>query len=565
MTKRDLCEGEKLQGNNGNSWKRKLPDPIGGQRLTRRRIVAPNRSGMSLLTKLAFLVGIIAICISISGFYKIINEIHSSLNYEDRVVGSISKDTLRLFNNYDQDGDRYLDIFEFDAVKKFILASQEHEKHITEEEVDTKLKKEKLINAKLPQDVEYITLRAKFKPLLLETMSKSKHDLQGIDPMGDVHLKGLKSWQKPFIQELNFTCKDLNIFLPKGNVKVGEAWDVVLPISSRYEPGLSHNRFYPEKPTGEKERVLLNILTMFWPQPFVLNRFAPQGTMAVLRGITKDYYDIVFRVHAEFQMNEPPNFPFWFTPAQFTGNIIISKDGEHIEHFHIFVPNDKKLNVDMEWITGKKKVIDQASDPWEMEVDIGYLPEMSLENEFPSRRIGENRKQKEQFAWDNEISPYEAKRILQKKFYPFQEIEYLPFNKTYQRAQNEDKLVHHILLWGSGRTLREGPLESSPILKLLKKHFISSWSLIAELKDLSANSTDADVRKLADIGLEGYKFPVQSMVQYPNGTILSSLNANELLDASQTLNSISSVFDDPVSSNYYNFLQQGLKKAGREL
>ena len=52
--------------------------------------------------------------------------------------------------------------------------------------------------------------------------------------MGDVHLKGLKSWQKPFIEELNFTCKDLSIFLPKGNMKVGDAWDVVLPISSRY-------------------------------------------------------------------------------------------------------------------------------------------------------------------------------------------------------------------------------------------------------------------------------------------------------------------------------------------
>ena len=50
-------------------------------------------------------------------------------------------------------------------------------------------------------------------------------------------------------------------------------------------------------------------------------------------------------MHAEFQINEPPNFPFWFSPAQFTGNIIISKDGQHIEDFTLFVPTDKKLNV----------------------------------------------------------------------------------------------------------------------------------------------------------------------------------------------------------------------------
>ena len=53
----------------------------------------------------------------------------------------------------------------------------------------------------------------------------------------------------------------------------------------------------------------------------------------------------VFRVHAEFQINEPPNYPFWFTPAQFTGRIIISKEGTHILDFEMFVPNDKKLNV----------------------------------------------------------------------------------------------------------------------------------------------------------------------------------------------------------------------------
>ena len=53
------------------------------------------------------------------------------------------------------------------------------------------------------------------------------------------------------------------------------------------------------------------------------------------------------RMHAEFQINEPPNFPFWFSPAQFAGNIVISSDGKHVEDFTLYVPNDKKLNVGM--------------------------------------------------------------------------------------------------------------------------------------------------------------------------------------------------------------------------
>ena len=60
-----------------------------------------------------------------------------------------------------------------------------------------------------------------------------------------------------------------------------------------------------------------------------------------------DQLSIFCRIHAEFQINEPPNFPFWFTPAQLTGNIIINKNGKHIENFTLFVPNDKKLNVGM--------------------------------------------------------------------------------------------------------------------------------------------------------------------------------------------------------------------------
>ena len=52
-----------------------------------------------------------------------------------------------------------------------------------------------------------------------------------------------------------------------------------------------------------------------------------------------------FRIHAEFQLNQPPHYPFWFTPAQFTGHLTISKDGRHVHSFNMFVPNEKKLNV----------------------------------------------------------------------------------------------------------------------------------------------------------------------------------------------------------------------------
>ena len=68
-----------------------------------------------------------------------------------------------------------------------------------------------------------------------------------------------------------------------------------------------------------------------------------------------------FRVHAEFQLNKYPSYPFWFTPGQFLGRLIISKDSSHLEYFELGISTAKSLNIDMEWLTGKNQ----------NEVDIG--------------------------------------------------------------------------------------------------------------------------------------------------------------------------------------------------
>ena len=75
---------------------------------------------MSSLWKLAVVAALVAVGISICGFYKIINEVHRSLNHADLVAKSISKNTLRVFKNFDQDDDGYLDIFEFQAASKYL-------------------------------------------------------------------------------------------------------------------------------------------------------------------------------------------------------------------------------------------------------------------------------------------------------------------------------------------------------------------------------------------------------------------------------------------------------------
>ncbi|ETE68063.1 Mannosyl-oligosaccharide 1,2-alpha-mannosidase IC [Ophiophagus hannah] len=273
-----------------------------------------------------------------------------------------------------------------------------------------------------------------------------------------------------------------------------------------------------------------------------------------------------FRIHAEFQLNEPPDFPFWFSPAQFTGYIVFSKDSSHVREFKLFVPNNRSLNVDMEWLYG-------ALESSNMEVDIGYLPQMELESLGPSTpsvihdengNVIDSREGEpiqfifEDISWQREISWEEASGKLEVVMYPFKKVSYFPFTQAFEKAKSE----------GSGRTLRETVLESSPILAFLNESFISTWSLVKELEDLQ-DKQDEITSKLADLHLEKYNFPVEIMICLPNGTVVHHINANYFLDITSmkpeevesSIFSFSSSFEDPSTATYLQFLKEGLQKA----
>ena len=280
---------------------------------------------------------------------------------------------------------------------------------------------------------------------------------------------------------------------------------------------------------------------MFHKRPFLHSRFPPQGTAMVLRARNENYLDILFRIHAEFQLNEPPYLPFWFSPASFNGRLIIAMNFSHIEHFNLYVPNEKKLNVDMEWLN------DNSKDDENMEVDIGYIvktpswiqlkwitffldlflfshkwnwSQADLQNcltiqlilqihfkQVIQLKISSGRKRStlkkaslywkklfihlNKFVWALDIISMNI------KLFCYFKVSYLPYLEAFKEAIMSNKLVHFILLWGSlddqscwgsGRTLRETALESSAVINLLKEKFVSTWSLIVDLK-VNSNST----------------------------------------------------------------------------
>lgn len=110
--------------------------------------------------------------------------------------------------------------------------------------------------------------------------------------------------------------------------------------------------------------------------------------------------------------------------------------------------------------------------------------------------------------------------------------------------------------------MRETSLESPPVLQLLGDHFVSSWSLVADLEAVKEKKDDPEFANLASMSLEKYRFPVEMLISMPNGTVIHHINANDLLDASNTENaSIMDTFTDPLVTNYAKFLKEGIKIA----
>ncbi|KAF1374793.1 hypothetical protein PFLUV_G00232780 [Perca fluviatilis] len=364
------------------------------------------------------------------------------LKRHEESVRTLGAEGLFLFSSLDTDHDLYLSPEEFKPIAEKltgITPPVDFEEEVTHD-----------------PNGETLTLEAKMQPLRLDSMTKSKDGFLGVSHSS---LSGLRSWKSPAVPSSSFSASQFRAFLPpKNKVAVGDTWWVIPSELNIFTGYLPNNRYHPPSPKG-KEVLIHSLLSMFHPRPFIKSRFAPQGAVACIRASNDFYFDIVFRIHAEFQLNDVPDFPFWFTPGKFTGNIVLSKDASHVRHFHLYVPNDRSLNVDMEWLYG-------ASESSNMEVDIGYLPQLELQSTGPSTpsiimdeegniidsRDGGGEPIQfvfEDIHWTSEMSRQEATRRLEVTFYPFQKVSYLPFSEAFDRAAAENKLVHSILLWGA--------------------------------------------------------------------------------------------------------------------
>ena len=193
-------------------------------------------------------------------------------------------------------------------------------------------------------------------------------------------------------------------FLPIKQVSVGDLW---VPDMTR----------------------VLTLLKQLHPNPnfFLHNNFGDSfGLWACLRAYNDQYADIVFRIHAEFKLQDG-----WFTPSQFTGHLVIDRIEEKVAFFQMYVPKSV-INFDVNWKMDKNASHHVTST--------GFCPKMEL-------RAG-TQDLLERVEFTASITQEEAERALTLRFYKSQQINWVPLAQVLEKAQAQQKPIHVISIDG---------------------------------------------------------------------------------------------------------------------
>ena len=208
-------------------------------------------------------------------------------------------------------------------------------------------------------------------------------------------------------------------FFPKGSVPVGHVWELdmneVLPFLRQFHPGATAEMHI--NPGGEAA------IEIFGRRITLIKvGLESEGAFACLRALSPTHAEIVFRIHAEFQLDQEARA--YFTPAQFTGRLILNRNNRTIRDFWLHLPR-RNTNVDINAFGG---------------ADMVYVPRMEL--------IAQNAHDQSDVVWETAITENEAKDLLEASFYKFSEIERLSIEEAVAQAQAENRPIHVVLTWG---------------------------------------------------------------------------------------------------------------------
>ena len=201
--------------------------------------------------------------------------------------------------------------------------------------------------------------------------------------------------------EKQYSASVFQAFLPDNPVSIGDHWQI--------EPG--------SVPT---------LLQQLHPNPNLEIHSAgdSRGLWACLCAYNDQFADIMFRIHAEFTLEDGR-----FTPSQFTGHLVVDRIKEKVAFFEMYVP-EGPVNFDVSWEREKYSIIDS-----------GLCTEMKL-------RVGTQNPIRDAEFTEESITDEEAKRILRQCFYKSEQINWVQPEQALEIAQAQQKPIHVVSIDG---------------------------------------------------------------------------------------------------------------------
>ncbi len=303
-----------------------------------------------------------------------------------------------------------------------------------------------------------------------------------------------KGREKPSLQELKRSPHENPT--KKGNsVSVGDIWQI-------------------------EQDGLLELLRQLHPNPNLdmhLNWGDSRGAWACLRAYNAEFADIVFRIHAEFKLENG-----WFTPSQFTGNLVINRTEGKIAFFKMSVPK-RTINFDVNRY--------HRAGGRSFGADMGFCPQIEL------RTGTENIIQDTQFS--EAITLAEAKRVLTLRFYKSQQINWVSVNEALEIAQAQQKPIHVVSIngplddeacGGSGKGLRATALSDDGNIKFLNENFVNTWVLNTDMKRLRDAKGIDEMLPLTQTIVRAWKknSPTDCLIISPELELMGRQPVNEL-------------------------------------
>jgi len=207
-------------------------------------------------------------------------------------------------------------------------------------------------------------------------------------------------------------------FLPKKSVSVGDTWKI------DREAALQLLKQLAEKPQFKMRISPGTIKINIGSRTFEIGR-GTDGLWALLRAYNDTYAEIVFRIHAEFALEDG-----WFTPSQFAGRLVIDRTQAKVAFFEMSVP-EGTLNFD---------VNRQHKNSSSYETDAGFCPQIGL--------LAGTQAITSDTQFTEAITQEEAERRLIHRFYKSEQIEWVAMDKALEIARSLQRPIHVVSING---------------------------------------------------------------------------------------------------------------------